>query len=68
MWNLRNLKEDHRRREGKLSYEQRGRQTTRDSYIERTNSGKMVVGELEGKGNGRWALRRALIGMSTGFY
>ena len=31
MWNLRNLTEDHRGREGKISYKQRGRQTIRDS-------------------------------------
>ena len=37
MWNLRNLPGDHRRREGKIRYKQRGRQTIRDSWILKTN-------------------------------
>ena len=37
MWNLRSLAEDHKEREGKVSYKQRGRQTIRNSYIQGTN-------------------------------
>jgi len=31
MWNLRNKTDEHRGREGKIKYKQRGRQTIRDS-------------------------------------
>ena len=40
-----------------------GRQTTKDSKIQGQTEGGWGLGERE---NGLWALRRALVGMSTG--
>ena len=59
MWKIKNRVEDHREgRENGMGWNQRGRQTMRDSGLRETNEGK----------TGWLVLRRACVGMSTGCY
>ena len=63
MWILRNSTEDHvGRDEEKNSYKQRGREANYKRLLNTEN--KLRVDGREG--NGQWALRRALVGMSNG--
>ena len=65
MWNLRNLTEDHGGGEGEkiVSNREGGKNCKR--FLNTDN--KLRVDGWQGRrGNGWWALRRALVGMSTG--
>ena len=64
MWNLTNLTEDHGRREGEKIVSKKGE--ANHKRLLNTES-KLRVDGGSGRGeNGGWALRRALVGMSTG--
>ena len=66
MWNLRNLTEDHGEGKRKNSFREGGRQTHK-KLLNTENNLRVDAPVGAGKGeNGWWALRRALVGMSTG--
>ena len=66
MWNLRKLTKDHEGREGgKNSYKQRKKDVNRKRILNTENKLR-INGRGWREGSGWWALRRALVGMSTG--
>ena len=66
MWILRNLTEDHGGGKGEKSYKQRGRETNHKRLLNTENKLRVDGGRWGRGKNGRWALSRLLVGMSTG--